>query len=76
MHKLLQIWPSTAAISQALNVPYPTVASWKVRGIPGNRYLAIIREAKALGHEVSVEELARPWTAVPAAGGSDSKDAA
>jgi hypothetical protein len=58
MYKLLQIWPSITALSDALGVPYPTVASWKVRGIPGHRYLAILRAAKALGHDLSIEDLA------------------
>jgi hypothetical protein len=62
MHKLLQIWPSITALSDALGVPYPTVASWKVRGIPGHRYLAIIRAARALGHDLTVEDLAHPNT--------------
>ena len=61
MYKLLQIWPSITAIAEALSVPYPTVASWKHRGVPGHRFVAIIRAAKALGHDVTVDDLAEPW---------------
>lgn len=60
MQKLLSIWPTMAALSTALGVPYPTVQSWARRGIPRNRYRQIISAAKAVGFEVTADDLLPP----------------
>ena len=59
MEKLLAIWPTIKAISDALGLPYQTVASWRVRGIPARRCAFIVRKAREVGHVISVEDLLR-----------------
>lgn len=60
MNRLLEIWGSTRGIAQHLDVPYPTVSSWVRRGIPGRRYVEIVKAARFDGHEVTLEQLAAP----------------
>lgn len=73
MQRLLQIWPSLAAIAEALQLPYPTVASWQQRGVPPRRYASIIAAARAAGSVLTFEELAGTDSATPT---PDKKDAA
>lgn len=60
MQMLLQIWPSVAAMAKDLGLPYQTVASWGVRGIPARRAPAIVAAARARGHALTLDDLLMP----------------
>lgn len=57
MEHLLKIWGDLASVSDALDLPYPTVASWNRRGIPPRRYPLIIERAGAHGVTLTFEML-------------------
>lgn len=57
MEHLLKIWGDIGGISEALDLPYPTVASWKRRGIPPRRYPRIIERAHRQGVTLTFEML-------------------
>ena len=50
----------TAKVADALSLPLSTVSSWKERGIPSTRWLALVDRARELGRsEITLETLAR-----------------
>lgn len=57
MKRLIQIWGDLEGIASALSTPYPTVASWNIRGIPLRRIKEIVTAAKRDGHTVQPWEL-------------------
>ena len=57
MDEIFDIWPTMAAMARDLGYPYPTVASWRTRGIPAARDADIIEAARARGVEVTFEQL-------------------
>lgn len=57
MKHLLEIWGDLSGISDALNLPYPTVTSWKRRGIPLRRFPEIIERARQHGVTLTFEML-------------------
>lgn len=67
MEKLLQIWPTMAALAGDLALPYQTVAAWKDRGIPARRAPAIVQAARKRGHELTLDDLLMPPTEEDAA---------
>lgn len=59
MKNLSHIWPSAADLARDLKLPYPTVASWGVRGgIPPRRWAAVVAAAKARGFDLTLDQLA------------------
>lgn len=74
MKQLSHIWPTVADLAEELGLPYQTVRSWVVRGIPPKRYAEIIGAARRKGHVVTFEELAGITEQSPA--GSHEEDAA
>jgi hypothetical protein len=53
-------WPSASALAEDLGIATVTVRAWRTRGIPANRWTAIVRAAQARGlRGVSLIALAR-----------------
>lgn len=63
MEKIAHIWPNTGSLAKALGLPYQTVRSWALRGIPPRRYAQIVAAAQRQGHVLTFEYLAGPWAA-------------
>ena len=57
MERLIELWGSLQGIADALELPYPTVASWNARGVPAKQFRRIVETARAHGHEVQLWEL-------------------
>jgi len=57
MDEIFEIWPSLADLARDLRLPYPTVASWKQRGVPANRDPDVIAAALDRGHELTYTQL-------------------
>lgn len=57
MERLFDIWPTVAALAEALKLPVQTVYSWRSRGIPHRRFPELIAAAKSAGHDLTYEEL-------------------
>lgn len=57
MKNLAHIWPTIAAMAEALGLPYQTVAAWPRRGIPHRRFPQIIAAANRAGHALSWDDL-------------------
>lgn len=53
------IWPTWAALSEAIGVPYPTVHAWTHRGIPPRRFADIIAAARKIGVDLTFDDLHR-----------------
>lgn len=57
MERISHIWPTAADLARDLGLPYPTVNSWRRRGIPARRALEIVAAARAKGVTLSVEDV-------------------
>lgn len=57
MERIFHIWPSAKDLAGDLGLPYPTVASWRQRGIPRQRFAQIIVAARKRGAAITFEEL-------------------
>lgn len=59
MEEIFDIWPTVAAFAKDLGFPYPTVASWRHRGIPAKHDLEVIKAAERRGKVVTLLQLAK-----------------
>ena len=57
MDDVFDIWPTTADMARDLGMPYPTVASWRQRGIPAARDADVIAAAGRRGVVLTFERL-------------------
>jgi len=59
MDEIFKIWPSLADMARDLDEKYPTVASWRRRGIPARRDPEIVAAARNRGVTITLEHIAK-----------------